>query len=49
MIAKILVVVFLIIPLIIACLAFLVGATYLQVKDDQEKTRCCNVNVNRSN
>lgn len=38
MIAKILVVVFLIIPLIISCLAFVVGATYLQVKDEQEKT-----------
>lgn len=37
MIAKILVVVFLIIPLIIACLAFLIGATYLQVKDEREQ------------
>ena len=39
MIAKVLVVLFLIIPLIIFCLAFLVGATYLQVKDEQEKTK----------
>ena len=39
MIAKVLVVLFLIIPLIISCLAFLVGATYLQVKDEQEKAK----------
>ena len=38
MIAKVLVVLFLIIPLIISCLAFLVGATYLQVQEETAAT-----------
>ena len=37
MIAKALVDLFLIIPLIISCLAFVIGVTYLQVKDEQKK------------
>ena len=37
MIAKVFVVLFQIIPLIILCFAFLIGATYLQVMDEQEQ------------
>lgn len=38
MIAKVLIVLFQIIPLIIACAAFVIGAIYLQVKDQQAQS-----------
>lgn len=42
MIAKVLIVLFLVIPLIFAVLAFLIGALWLQVQDEQvqSKERC---------
>jgi len=41
MIAKVLIVLFLVIPLILAVLAFLIGALYLQVQDEQAQSEVC--------
>jgi hypothetical protein len=41
MIAKVLIVLFLVIPLILAVLAFLIGALYLQVQDKQAQSEVC--------
>lgn len=41
MIAKVLIILFLVIPLILAVLAFLIGALYLQVQDEQAQSEVC--------
>jgi len=41
MIAKVLIVLFLVIPLILSVLAFLIGALYLQVQDEQAQSEVC--------
>lgn len=41
MITKVLIVLFLVIPLILSVLAFLIGALYLQVQDEQAQSEVC--------